>query len=207
MQLEPSKLHQSSGKKNCNQYGASSLQAGRAGDWINAAADIPQTGSPKRSSPLPQVAPDNCVPHHPCHTQEGCYKGFLSNTQPPRLPKRGQDWQCCGWRKTSRKGIEGLCPAASLWGKATLATQFSLCAGLSSLLLVLYTPWWLLREPLLLPALCPQLPKPPVTAGHCPRQLCPLKAEHGGGTSGHRLEWDQNSINSQTWEITSYTTR
>lgn len=43
MQLRAQQTSSVFRKRNYNQYGASSLQAWRAGDWIDAAADIPQT--------------------------------------------------------------------------------------------------------------------------------------------------------------------
>lgn len=48
MQLEPSKLHQSSEKKKMiiNMEQAVS-KVGEPGDWIDAAADIPQTAEPR----------------------------------------------------------------------------------------------------------------------------------------------------------------
>lgn len=140
-------------KKNDNQYGASSLQAGRTGDWIDAAADTPQTAelqggaAPSHSWLLTTVSPTT-----PAISRGTLTRVSLASTQPQGLPKGARTCSAVAGERQSRKGMEWLCPAASPWGKATPGTQFSLCVVLSPFLLVLYTPWWLFCEPLLLPS-------------------------------------------------------
>lgn len=159
MQLEPSKLHQSSEKKMIiNKEQAVS----RLGDWIDAAAGIPQTASHRQKSseeeqPPPTAASNNCVPHHPCQTQGGSYKGFLSKHTTPKASQKGpglavvwseNDEADKGWRDCAQLPAPGAKPS---W-----AHHFH-CV-LYPLLPALYTPWWLLSEPLLLPSPQPCAP-------------------------------------------------
>lgn len=122
-------------KKNDNQYGASSLQAGRTGDWIDAAADIPQTAelqggaAPSHSWLLTIVSPTT-----PAISRGTLTRVSLASTQPPRLPKRGQDSQCCGGERQSRKGWRGCAQLPARGAKPPQAHNFHcvLCCPHSS---------------------------------------------------------------------------
>lgn len=127
MQLEPSKLHQSLEKKNYNQYGASSLQAGRAGDWIDAAADIPQTAELQGgAAPSHSCLQTTVSPTSPVTPRGTDAKVFLASTQ----PQKGQDSQCCGWRKLKQKRDGGVVPSCQPVGQSHPGhTIFTVCCA------------------------------------------------------------------------------
>lgn len=84
MQLEPSKLHQPSEKKYIINMEQAVSRLGGQGTGSMQLQHPTASRAPRRSSPLPQLPPDNCVPQHPCDTQGDCYKGFLSKHTIPK---------------------------------------------------------------------------------------------------------------------------